>query len=176
MTDTLPTHIRSFIAARPRDAEGQRAVFAQLTGPDLAEAARYWLAQCSFWRHQDYRDLGVNLLPTLADRVAGAPGHRDEPADQSRDVGVFKLSELQRQSIRRSRERHAAVVSMDDQTLVGEIRDWIREMPPERVLEPGEPVYDSTYWHAILPEMIDRIAPEPAAAPRTPSRRRPRAA
>lgn len=175
MTDTLSTHTRNVIADRPRDAEGQRAVFAQLTGTDLAEAARYWLGHSSFWRHQDYRDLGVNLLPTLADRVAGIPSHV-EPVNPVGSTGGFKLSELQRRSIRKNRERRAAVIAMDDQALVAEIRDWVRTMPAERVMDPGEPVYDATYWHAILPEMLDRVAPDPVRAPQATKRRGPRAA
>lgn len=47
--------------------------------------------------------------------------------------------------------------NMDDASLAASAEFWMQHcVAPRRVL-PDEPIYDSTFWHVIVPEMIRRL-------------------
>lgn len=52
-----------------------------------------------------------------------------------------------------SRQRMA---SLDDENLVATAKLYMANMTPLR-FAPGEPVYDATMWHIILPELMRRV-------------------
>jgi hypothetical protein len=54
-------------------------------------------------------------------------------------------------------ETRAAFAQLSDADLAISAKFWLQHCEkPKRVL-PGTPVYDSTFWHAIVPEMIRRL-------------------
>ncbi|THK33977.1 hypothetical protein EHS39_32895 [Ensifer sp. MPMI2T] len=46
---------------------------------------------------------------------------------------------------------------MTDESLVATAGFYMRQMTPVDYA-PGEPIYDATMWHAILPELMRRVA------------------
>lgn len=53
-------------------------------------------------------------------------------------------------------ERQAQFGSMSDESLAANAKFYMRQMTPVR-FAPGEPVYDATMWHVILPELMRRV-------------------
>lgn len=53
-------------------------------------------------------------------------------------------------------KRQSQFASMSDESLVANAKFYMRQMSPVR-FAPGEPVYDATMWHVILPELLRRI-------------------
>lgn len=53
-------------------------------------------------------------------------------------------------------ERKATFASLDDDNLVTTAKIYIANMRPMH-FAPGEPVYDATMWHIILPELMRRV-------------------
>lgn len=53
-------------------------------------------------------------------------------------------------------ERQSQFASMSDESLVANAKFYMRQMTPVR-FAPGEPVYDATMWHVILPELMRRV-------------------
>lgn len=53
-------------------------------------------------------------------------------------------------------EKVAQFAGMTDENLVASARFYAQQMAPVR-FAPGEPVYDATMWHVILPELIRRV-------------------
>ena len=56
-------------------------------------------------------------------------------------------------------ERRAAMAALDDSNLVATAKLYMAQMRPMR-FAPGEPVYDATMWHIILPELMRRVGGE----------------
>lgn len=54
------------------------------------------------------------------------------------------------------REKSAQFAGMSDDSLVANAKFYARQMSPVR-FAPGEPVYDATMWHVIVPELIRRL-------------------
>jgi len=54
-------------------------------------------------------------------------------------------------------ERQSQFASMSDESLVANAKFYMRQMTPVR-FAPGEPVYDATFWHVIVPEVLKRIS------------------
>lgn len=54
------------------------------------------------------------------------------------------------------KERVAVFQSLDNANLAATARLYMAHMSP-LPFAPGEPVYDATMWHVILPELIRRI-------------------
>lgn len=176
----LPQHLARAFVKRPRDAGEQRAFFGQLSNADLAATARYCHGVSSFPQRHGFEDLASNLIPEM---IARLEGQEREPQDEpSADPLLSRLPEKAQEKIRRIRERRAEVSALDDQTLLATIRDEMNADGRQRqVPAAGKPLYDSTYWHGVIPAMLDRMetavpAPTPEepqpAAPRRPEMRR----
>ncbi|WPE19940.1 hypothetical protein [Shinella zoogloeoides] len=54
------------------------------------------------------------------------------------------------------RESQDQFVRMSNASLVATAKFYARQMEPIR-FAPGEPVYDATMWHVIVPELIRRL-------------------
>ena len=53
-------------------------------------------------------------------------------------------------------EKVAQFANMTTESLVANAKFYARQMEPLR-FAPGEPIYDATMWHCILPELIRRL-------------------
>ncbi|TCU34131.1 hypothetical protein EV129_113115 [Rhizobium azibense] len=53
-------------------------------------------------------------------------------------------------------EKVAQFASMTNESLAANAKFYARQMEPVR-FAPGEPIYDATMWHVILPELIRRL-------------------
>ncbi len=73
---------------------------------------------------------------------------------------AFKLSPEAQARVNEHRawaaERASIMSVLDDANLVATAKLYIANMTPLR-FAPGEPVYDATMWHIILPELLRRI-------------------
>ena len=49
------------------------------------------------------------------------------------------------------------IAALSDENLVFTAKFYISHMTPMR-FAPGEPVYDATMWHIILPELLRRLS------------------
>ena len=47
--------------------------------------------------------------------------------------------------------------NMSDENLAASATFWMQHCASPKRIEPGQPMYDSTFWHAIVPEMIRRL-------------------
>ena len=52
----------------------------------------------------------------------------------------------------------ATFANMRDAALAASASFWMAHCDAPKRIEPGRPVYDSTFWHAIAPEMIRRLS------------------
>lgn len=73
---------------------------------------------------------------------------------------AFKLSAEANARIAEYREwaekRRQDFAAMSDENLVASTKLYMSNMTPLH-WAPGEPVYDATMWHIILPELMKRI-------------------
>lgn len=53
-------------------------------------------------------------------------------------------------------ERRRQMSKLSDENLVATAKMYMAYMTPMR-FAPGEPVYDATMWHIILPELMRRV-------------------
>lgn len=51
----------------------------------------------------------------------------------------------------------AQFANLSDGDLAASAKFWLAHCRGPKLIEPGLPVYDSTFWHAIVPEMIRRL-------------------
>lgn len=74
---------------------------------------------------------------------------------------AFKLSpEAQERAAQYESWFNAAkrdIGSLSDENLVATCRMYMAHAEPKR-FAPGEPVYDATLWHVIMPELMRRLA------------------
>lgn len=72
-----------------------------------------------------------------------------------------KLTPAARERIEQSREwateRRIEFANMTDETLIATAQFYMAHMVAPRQFAPGEPVYDATMWHIILPELLRRL-------------------
>ena len=54
-------------------------------------------------------------------------------------------------------EQRAIFAALTDDQLADSAKFWMQYCDAPKRIEPGRPVYDSTFWHAIVPEMIRRL-------------------
>jgi hypothetical protein len=52
--------------------------------------------------------------------------------------------------------KRARLEALSDASLVSTAKFYMRQMTPIN-FAPGEPIYDATMWHIILPELIRRL-------------------
>lgn len=57
-------------------------------------------------------------------------------------------------------ERKSEFANLTDESLVASAKLYMHHMTPLR-FAPGEPVYDATMWHIILPELLKRLQEKP---------------
>ena len=53
--------------------------------------------------------------------------------------------------------QQAVFATLDDADLAASAQFWMQHCDAPTRIEPGRPVYDSTFWHVIAPEMIRRL-------------------
>lgn len=56
----------------------------------------------------------------------------------------------------RAEDHRARFAQMTDESLVATAGFYLRQMTPVDYA-PGEPIYDATMWHVILPELMRRV-------------------
>jgi hypothetical protein len=54
--------------------------------------------------------------------------------------------------------KKAVFANMSDGDLASSAKFWMQHCVAPKRFSPGEPVYDATMWHVILPELIRRIS------------------
>ncbi len=47
--------------------------------------------------------------------------------------------------------------SLNNEDLVTSAKVWLAHCHAPRLVAPGEPIYDSTFWHVIIPELLERV-------------------
>lgn len=74
---------------------------------------------------------------------------------------AFKLPEHVRERIcaaRTAQDNYKAVfANLSDGDLVASAKFWMQHCEQPKRFVPGEPVYDSTFFHAIVPELLRRL-------------------
>lgn len=74
---------------------------------------------------------------------------------------AFKLPAHVQERITAARDAEASYkavfANLNDTDLAASAEFWRQHCDAPRRIEPGQPVYDSTFWHAIVPEMIRRL-------------------
>jgi hypothetical protein len=53
--------------------------------------------------------------------------------------------------------QRAVFANLSDGDLAASAEFWRQHCGAPRQVEPGVPVYDSTFWHIIVPELIRRL-------------------
>lgn len=75
---------------------------------------------------------------------------------------MFKLSPEAQKRVNECKEweetRKAEFSNLSDGNLIASAKLYMGNMTPMRYA-PGEPVYDATMWHIILPELMRRLKP-----------------
>jgi hypothetical protein len=56
-------------------------------------------------------------------------------------------------------KQHAMFATLSNADLAISAQFWMQHCRAPKHVEPGIPVYDSTFWHIIVPEMIRRLQP-----------------
>lgn len=76
-------------------------------------------------------------------------------------MSLFKLTPEAQAKVDASkaneRKKQALFANLSDQNLVASAKLYIANMAP-MPFAPGEPVYEATMWHIILPELLRRVA------------------
>lgn len=74
---------------------------------------------------------------------------------------AFKLSpEIQERMAKVARytnEQRAIFSALTNDQLADTAKFWMQHCDAPARIDPNCPVYDSTFWHAIVPEMIRRL-------------------
>lgn len=77
---------------------------------------------------------------------------------------MFKPMELPdhvRERLRVMQERdermESVVRELSNEDLVATVKFWMAHCDAPKRAQPGQPVYDSTMWHIMLPELLRRL-------------------
>ena len=74
---------------------------------------------------------------------------------------MFKLDPKAQEAYERARalqlSQRQTFASMDDASLAASAKFWMAHCVAPKSIAPEEPIYDSTFWHAIVPELIKRL-------------------
>ena len=54
--------------------------------------------------------------------------------------------------------RRAVFANLSDGDLVASAKFWMANCAAPKRWIPGDPVYDATFWHIIVPEMLRRLS------------------
>jgi hypothetical protein len=57
-------------------------------------------------------------------------------------------------------KRHTMFATLSNADLATSAQFWMQHCRIPKHVEPGIPVWDSTFWHIIVPEMIRRLLPD----------------
>jgi len=55
------------------------------------------------------------------------------------------------------KKRSEEFKNMTNESLISSIKFWCSQMETPYKYSPGTPVYDATFWHIIIPEIIERL-------------------
>lgn len=55
-------------------------------------------------------------------------------------------------------QRKAVFANLDNADLVASAKFWMQHCEAPQRFPAGEPVYDSTFWHVIIPELLRRVS------------------
>lgn len=74
---------------------------------------------------------------------------------------MFKLSEEIQAKLAACRaaehDQRVVFANLSDADLAASARFWMQHCVTPKRVEPGAPVYESTFWHVIVPEMLRRL-------------------
>lgn len=74
---------------------------------------------------------------------------------------MFKLPEHISEAYIAAREeearKKAVFANLSDADLVASAKFWMQHCVAPKRVAPNEPVYDSTFWHVIVPELLRRV-------------------
>lgn len=74
---------------------------------------------------------------------------------------TFKLPEHIEKKYREAQQdlesKRRVFRSLSNEDLVTSAKFWMAHCQAPKQVEPGEPIYDSTFWHAIIPELLERV-------------------
>jgi hypothetical protein len=59
-------------------------------------------------------------------------------------------------------DRKAVFANLSNADLAASARFWLQHCVQPRRFAPDEPIYDATFWHVIVPELLRRIEREGA--------------
>lgn len=54
--------------------------------------------------------------------------------------------------------KKAVFANLDDGDLAASAKFWMQHCAAPRRFDPSEPIYDATFWHVIVPELLRRVA------------------
>lgn len=58
--------------------------------------------------------------------------------------------------------KRAVFANLNNDDLVASARFWLAHCKAPREVEPNSPIYDATFWHVIVPELLRRVGAENA--------------
>lgn len=97
------------------------------------------------------------LAPEYKWRDAKGNFHHIEEMENS----MFKLPPEAEAEYQRLREyadsQKQLFAGMSDGNLAASAKFWMQHCQAPKQMKPEEPIYDSTFWHAIVPELIKRL-------------------
>lgn len=74
---------------------------------------------------------------------------------------MFKLSPETEAELMKARELELNMKdtfrSLSHDSLIASAKYWMQHCEPPKRFKPDEPIYDATFWHVILPELIRRL-------------------
>lgn len=74
---------------------------------------------------------------------------------------MFKLPPEVEKALEEARalDQHYRTVfaSMTDGNLIACAKFWMQHCDAPKRVAPDEPIYDSTFWHVIVPEILNRL-------------------
>jgi cell wall assembly regulator SMI1 len=75
---------------------------------------------------------------------------------------AFKLPPEVEEALAKARRQEqsykVAFANMTDENLVASAKFWMQHCNAPSAVKPDEPVYDATFWHVIIPEMLRRLS------------------
>ena len=75
---------------------------------------------------------------------------------------AFKLPDHVQAKLQADREaeleQRVTFANLSDADLAASAKFWMQHCEVPRRVEAGRPVYDSTFWHVLVPEMLRRLS------------------
>lgn len=74
---------------------------------------------------------------------------------------MFRLSPEAEAELKRAREMELGLKdtfrSLSQESLIGTAKFWMQHCEQPKRFTKGAPIYDATFWHVIVPELIRRL-------------------